>query len=69
MPADRDHPYDIVDIIADVLGDLNIPILYGFPAGHCPQALTLPFGVEAAIRQNRLVLSDSAVVQASNSIE
>ena len=69
MPADRDHPYDIVDVIADVLGELNIPILYGFPAGHCPQALTLPFGVEAAIRQNRLVLSASAVVQASNSIE
>ncbi|MDH3604923.1 MAG: LD-carboxypeptidase [Candidatus Tectomicrobia bacterium] len=66
MPADRDHPYDVVDVIADVLSDLNIPILYGFPAGHCPQALTLPFGVEAAIRENRLVLSALAVVQSAN---
>ena len=62
MPADRNQSYDVIDVIADVLGDLNIPILYGFPAGHCPQALTLPFGVEAAIRENRLVLSAPAVV-------
>jgi muramoyltetrapeptide carboxypeptidase len=66
MPADRHHPYDVVDVIADVLGDLTIPILYGFPAGHCAQALTLPVGVEAAIRENRLVLSTSAVVPSSN---
>ena len=69
MSADRDHPYGVVDVIADVLGDLNIPILYGFPAGHGPQPLTLPFGVEAVIRENRLVLSASAVVPSSNEIE
>lgn len=61
VDADRHLPYGMHDIILDVLGDLNIPILYGFPAGHCPQPLTLPFGVQAAIRQGRLVLCESAV--------
>ncbi len=60
--ADRDSPYGVVEVILDVLGDLDIPILYGFPAGHCSQPLTLPFGVPAAIRGDRLVLCESPVV-------
>lgn len=62
VAADRDLPYSMPEVILDVLGDLDIPILYGFPAGHCPQPLTLPFGVQAAIRQGRLVLCESPVV-------
>ena len=62
MAADANRPYGVVDVIADVLSDLSIPILYGLPAGHCPQSVTLPFGVAAAIRDNRLVLCTSPVV-------
>lgn len=60
--ADAHLPYDAKDVILDVLGDLGIPILYGFPSGHCPQPLTLPFGVRVAIRGGRLVLCESPVV-------
>ena len=61
VAADADLPYDAKDVIVDVLGDLDIPILYGFPSGHCPQPLTLPFGVGAAIRGGRLVFCESPV--------
>jgi muramoyltetrapeptide carboxypeptidase len=61
VEADRHLSYGIPEVILDVLGDLPIPILYGFPAGHCQQPLTLPFGVQAAIRQGRLVLCESPV--------
>lgn len=62
VEADRHLPYGMQEVILDVLGDLRIPLLYGFPAGHCQQPLTLPFGVQAAIRQGCLVLCESPVV-------
>jgi muramoyltetrapeptide carboxypeptidase LdcA involved in peptidoglycan recycling len=61
VEADRHLPYGIPEVILDVLGDLHMPILYGFPSGHCPQPLTLPFGVQAAIRQGRLIWCESPV--------
>ena len=61
VEADADLSYDAKDVIADVLGELGIPILYGFPSGHCSQPLTLPFGVRAAIRGGRLVFCESPV--------
>jgi muramoyltetrapeptide carboxypeptidase len=64
VEADRHLPYGMEEVILDVLGDLHIPILYGFPAGHCAQPLTLPFGVRAAIRQGCLWLCESPVVGA-----
>ena len=63
VEADAHLSYDAKDVILDVLGDLDVPILYGFPAGHCPQPLTLPFGVRAAIRGGRLVLCESPVTR------
>lgn len=62
VAADRDRPYGMTDVILDVLGDMDVPILVNFPAGHCPQPLTLPFGIQAAIRGNRLLLCESPVV-------
>lgn len=62
VEADRHLPYGMPEVILDVLGDLDIPILYGFPAGHCQQPLTLPLGVRVAIRQGRLVLCESPVL-------
>ena len=63
VEADAHLPYDAKDVILDVLGDLDVPILYGFPSGHCAQPLTLPFGVEAAIHNGRLVLRESPVTR------
>jgi muramoyltetrapeptide carboxypeptidase LdcA involved in peptidoglycan recycling len=64
VAADRHLSYGAEDIIMDVLGDLEVPILYGFPAGHCAQPLTLPCGAQAAIREGRLVLCESPVLSA-----
>lgn len=66
--ADRDQPYGIQEIILDVLGDLQVPILYGFPAGHCRSPLTLPFGTKVAIRKGRLVLCETPVVKPVGSL-
>jgi muramoyltetrapeptide carboxypeptidase len=66
MAADRDRPYGVVEVIADVLGNLNIPVLYGLQAGHCPQSLTLPFGTRAAIRDHQLVLCEVPVATSSH---
>jgi muramoyltetrapeptide carboxypeptidase len=58
VEADRHLSFGMEDVIIDVLGDLDIPILYGFPSGHCPQPLTLPFGIRAALRGERLILRE-----------
>ena len=62
VEADRHLSYGVEDVILDVLDDLGVPILYGFPAGHCPQSLTLPFGVRVALHGAQLVLCESPVV-------
>lgn len=36
-------------MLTDRLGPLGVPILWGFPAGHGPTQLTLPFGVRAEL--------------------
>lgn len=66
--ADRGQPYGIQEIILDVLGDLQVPILYGFPAGHCRSPVALPFGTRVAIRNGRLVLCETPVVQPVGSL-
>ena len=66
VAADRDRPYGAVEVITDVLGDLNIPVLYGLQAGHCPGSMTLPFGTQAAIRDHQLVLCEAPVTASSN---
>ena len=63
VKADRHRSYGVPEVILEVLGDLDVPLLYGFPAGHCRPALTLPFGVRVAIRGERLVLCESPVVR------
>jgi muramoyltetrapeptide carboxypeptidase len=62
VEADRHLPYGVPDIILDVLDDIDIPILYGFPAGHCQQPVTIPIGTQVAIRDGRLVFCESPVV-------
>jgi muramoyltetrapeptide carboxypeptidase len=68
VAADRDRPYGMQEVILDVLGDLGVPLLGNFPAGHCQNPMTLPFGVRAAIRGHRLELCDAPVVRPGNSL-
>lgn len=59
VAADQALPYAMEDIILDVLGDLDLPILYGFPAGHCDHPVTLPCGMRAAITEGRLIFQEA----------
>ncbi|MGE3539428.1 MAG: LD-carboxypeptidase [Candidatus Tectimicrobiota bacterium] len=61
VAADRHLPYGMEEVIVDVLGDLGIPMLYGLPAGHCPDALTLPFGVQVRLQEGRITLCEAPV--------
>lgn len=65
VEADRHLPYSAPDIILDVFADVDIPILYGFPAGHCRQPVTLPIGTQVAIRAGQLLFCESPVVTAA----
>ena len=38
---------DLKQVFRDLLGDLGIPIYYGFPTGHVPDQTTVPMGIEA----------------------
>jgi muramoyltetrapeptide carboxypeptidase len=44
-----DWPMSTVDVLADRLGDLGVPVLGGLPVGHGPGALTVPVGVPAIL--------------------
>jgi muramoyltetrapeptide carboxypeptidase len=51
---DTDVPYgkDIEDIILEHFGGLNIPIAFGFPAGHIPDNRSIVFGEMARFSVN-----------------
>ena len=65
VAADRDRPYGVAEVVSDVLGDLEMPVLYGLQAGHCPQSFTLPFGTQAVIRNHQLALCEAPVATAA----
>jgi muramoyltetrapeptide carboxypeptidase len=52
-------------VLADLLGDFNGPVVYGFPSGHTAGPLvTLPFGVQARLVANgnpRLIIEEAGV--------
>jgi muramoyltetrapeptide carboxypeptidase len=54
----------IPELLADRLGDLGIPVAYGFPFGHVPHNWTLPLGVRARFDASAgtLELLDAAVI-------
>lgn len=41
--------YVLEDVICDVMADQSFPILYGFPAGHGGEQVTLPLGLPVQI--------------------
>lgn len=55
---DNTIPYgkSAVDIVLEHVQDYNYPVYFGFDAGHMSPNLTLPFGVEAQIKNNQLTI-------------
>lgn len=47
---------DPLDIVRQVVKDLKMPIVYGFPAGHCAEKVTLPLGLNVELDANQGVL-------------
>jgi muramoyltetrapeptide carboxypeptidase len=41
----HDSPEVIQDMLRDVLGDLGIPMVFGFPSGHTEDSWTIPLGL------------------------
>ena len=48
------------DVLADRLGGLGIPVLYGLPLGHGTSLATLPLGVEATVDADARTLTIDA---------
>ncbi|MBU0479387.1 LD-carboxypeptidase, partial [bacterium] len=58
--------HTIEDILNDILDDIEVPILYGFPSGHRVKSeinITLPFGVSATIDGDnaKLIINEAGV--------
>ncbi|MFC1632313.1 LD-carboxypeptidase [Candidatus Omnitrophota bacterium] len=58
--------YTIRDILHDILEDVDVPIIYGFPSGHRVAGavnVTLPFGVSVTVDANRrkLIVHEAGV--------
>ncbi len=52
QPGGQD--YTLREIIVRLLGDLRIPVVFGFPSGHVRSGnVVLPFGVPAALEASR----------------
>ncbi|MFC1643842.1 LD-carboxypeptidase [Candidatus Omnitrophota bacterium] len=58
--------YSIKDVLDDMLHDVNIPIIYGFPSGHREAGelnITLPFGISVTLDADnkKVVFNEPAV--------
>ena len=52
--------YTIRNVLDDILSDIDVPIMYGFPSGHRKPGdinITLPLGVKAALDATRQALT------------
>ena len=50
------QPDQLPEIILDVLGEFDFPILFGFPSGHGDATATLPFGIPVAFDTTNAIL-------------
>lgn len=58
--------FTLKDILKDILHDVDVPIIYGFPSGHRAQGelnVTLPLGISVTVDANtpRLIVNEPAV--------
>ena len=55
-------PTSIVDVIMDRLGDLDVPMLGGFPVGHGTDQLSVPIGTPAILDTSARTLTVESAV-------
>jgi muramoyltetrapeptide carboxypeptidase len=56
-PPNHDSAYSLGEVIDYLLGDLNIPVLYGLSFGHTPDQVTLPLGAVAQLDADKQTLT------------
>lgn len=54
MSLDRSEDDEFENFIVDLLGDISVPVLMDFPAGHEVPNMTLPFGTNVEITAGEL---------------
>jgi muramoyltetrapeptide carboxypeptidase len=61
-PEDK-NTLSLKETLIDRLGDLDIPVFYGFSFGHINEICTIPIGIEGAfiIASQELLLFENAV--------
>lgn len=52
----HDLPAVIMDLLLDLLADLKVPILFGFPSGHLDDSWTIPLGTRVTLDADRPAL-------------
>lgn len=59
----HDLPAVIMDLLLDLLADLKVPILFGFPSGHTDDSWTIPFGTRVILDADHpaLIFEESAL--------
>ncbi|MFO1462826.1 MAG: LD-carboxypeptidase [bacterium] len=59
----HDQPSVIMDLLLDLLADLQVPIVFGFPSGHIEDSWTIPFGVRVTLDADRpaLIFAEGAL--------
>ncbi len=59
----HDEPIVVQEMLLDVLGDLSIPMVFGFPSGHGDDMWTLPLGLETILDADhgQLIFEESAL--------
>jgi muramoyltetrapeptide carboxypeptidase len=56
-PPGHDSAYSLGEVIDYLLGDLNIPVLYGMSFGHTVDQVTLPLGLIATLDADKQTLT------------
>jgi muramoyltetrapeptide carboxypeptidase len=56
QPKDEQYSLSLIDTLKERLGNLNIPVMYGFSFGHIQNMCTLPIGVEAEFDADAMTL-------------
>jgi muramoyltetrapeptide carboxypeptidase len=56
-PPNHDSAYSLGEVIDYLLGDLNIPVLYGLSFGHTVDQVTLPLGAVAQLDADKQTLT------------
>ena len=57
QPGENDQSLPLIDTLKDRLGDLEIPVYYGFSFGHIDNNCTIPIGAKASFDTEKPILN------------